>query len=406
MIMRMHRGHTLTGPSLTPALGAGRIEAIEFRVLHVSSKTNWSFVRVHTSNGLSGVGEASLNGYEPLLATCLDLLRPGLLGAAPDETLPALATFPHAPAGLVAHAVRSALRQAFVDIQAKARGVPAWQWLGGRRRAEVPVYANVNRATTDRSPLGCAASAVAAVAAGYGAVKIAPFDGVLPDPAARPATRAAIDAGIERVRAMRAALGPVTPLMVDCHWRFDEHAALEVLDRLADIGIQWFECPVSEQAHSLDAVGRIREAASARGIALAGCELQTGLDGFRPFLQPRRVDVVMPDVKYCGGPVALLEIASLARAQGVACSPHNPTGPICTMASLHACLAAEAVTSLELQVGESPLSRELVFGVDPVQGGVARAIEGAPGWGIELDDAVLEAHPYAPVPAGLDERLG
>lgn len=386
--------------------GAGRIDAIEFHVLHVSSKTNWSFVRVRTSAGLAGVGEASLNGQEPLLAACLDLLRPRLLGVEPEETLPALATFPHATAGLVAHAVRSALRQAFVDIQAKARGIPAWQWLGGRHREQVPVYANVNRATTDRSPAGCAASALAAVAAGYGAVKIAPFDGVYPDQLATPAARTAIDAGIGRVRAMRAALGPATPLMVDCHWRFDERTALDVLDRLADIGIHWFECPVSEQAHALDALTRIREAAAARGVALAGCELQTALDGFRPFLQPRRVDVIMPDVKYCGGPVALLQIARLAQSQGVACSPHNPTGPVCTMASLHACLAAEAVASLELQVGESPLSRELVFGVDPVPHGVARAIEGAPGWGIELDDAVLEAHPYRPVPAGLDDRLG
>lgn len=386
--------------------GTGRIDAVEFRVLHVSPKTNWSFVRVRTSAGLTGLGEASLNGHETLLAACLDMLRPRLLGAPPDEGLPALATYPHATAGLVAHAVRSALRQACVDIQARARGVPAWQWLGGRRRDQVPVYANVNRATTDRSPSGCAASAVAAVAAGYGAVKIAPFDGVFPDQLTTPATRAAIDAGVERVRAMRAALGAATPLMVDCHWRFDEPTALEVLDRLADIGIHWFECPVSEQAHAHDALGRIRQAAAARGIALAGCELQTGLDGFRPFLQPRRVDVVMPDIKYCGGPVALLAIARLAQAQGVACSPHNPTGPVCTMASLHACLAAEAVASLELQVGESPLSQDLVFGVDPVQGGVARPIDGAPGWGIELDDAVLDAHPYAPVAPGLDERLG
>jgi galactonate dehydratase len=317
-----------------------------------------------------------------------------------------LTTYPHAPAGLVANAVRSAVRQAFVDVNAKAVGVPAWQWLGGQRRDHVQVYANINRATVDRSPEGCAISARTAVQAGFRSVKIAPFDGVLPHLLGEASTRQAIERGIDRVRAMREALGPDVPLMVDCHWRFDEVTALSVLERLARIGISWFECPVSEQAHAHEALARIRTVAQALGIDLAGCELQTGVDGFRPFLTPRRVDVVMPDIKYCGGPVALLAIAREAAARGVACSPHNPTGPVCTMASLHACLAAEQVSTLELQVGESPLSQALVGGIDPVSAGRARAVDGALGWGIELDDAVLDAHPYQPVAPGLDERLG
>jgi galactonate dehydratase len=383
-----------------------KLASIDFHVLHVNAKTNWSFVRVRTDDGLTGVGEASLNGYEPLLAAYLDLLRPQLLGSGPDDSLPAVATHGHAPAGLVAHAIRSALRQAFVDVRAKALGVPAWQVLGGKRRERVPVYANVNRATVDRSPAGCAASAAAAVARGFRAVKIAPFDGVLPDALGMPSTQDAIEAGIARVRAMREAVGPEVRLMVDCHWRFDEPTALAVLDRIAGLGVDWFECPVSEQPHAHDALGRLRDAARTRGVVVAACELQTGVDGFRPFIAPRRVDVVMPDVKYCGGPFTLLAIARYAHAHGVACSPHNPTGPVCTMASLHAALAAVDVASLELQVGESPLTLDLVHGVEPTFAGFAFAAPEAPGWGVDLDEAVLDAHPYRPVPAGLDERLG
>lgn len=389
----------------SPADTTLRIAAVDFRAVHVNARTNWSFVRVRSDAGIVGVGEASLNGYEPLLAAYLDLLRPRLVGAVADDALPALATFAHAPAGLVANAIRSAVRQALVDLRARAAGVPAWQLLGGKRRDRVAVYANVNRATRDRSPAGCAASAVAAVASGYRAVKIAPFDGVLPEALAQAPTRRAIDVGVDRVRAMRDAVGPDVHLMVDCHWRFDEATALAVLDRLAPIGIRWFECPVSEQPHAHAALGRLRDAAQARGIALAACELQAGVDAFRPFVAPRRVDVVMPDVKYCGGPLALLAIARLAHAHGVACSPHNPTGPVCTMASVHACLAAEDVATLELQLGESPLARELVRGVEPAVAGYAYA-GAAPGWGVDLDDAVMDAHPYQPVPPGLDEQLG
>jgi galactonate dehydratase len=383
-----------------------RIAAVDFRVLHVSAKTNWSFVSVRMEDGVKGVGEASLNGYEPLLAAYLGLLGPRLVGVQPDDALPALATSANAPAGLVANAVRSAVRQAFVDARAKALGVPAWQVLGGKRRERVPVYANVNRATADRSPSGCAASARAAVEQGFRAVKIAPFDGVLPDALAHPSTQRAIDAGVERVRAMREAVGPDVRLMVDCHWRFDEPTALHVLDRLAGLAVQWFECPVSEQPHAHDALARIRAAAQERGIVVAACELQTGVDGFRPFVERRRVDAIMPDVKYCGGPIEMLRIAKHAQAHGVAFSPHNPTGPVCTLASLHAALAAVAVESLELQVGESDLSRAIVRGVEPALAGSAFAAPDAPGWGVELDEAVLDAHPYRQVPAGLDERLG
>ena len=383
-----------------------RVAAIESRILNVSARTNWYFVRVHTDAGVAGIGEASLNGYERLLDACLAELAPSLVGGPLDDALPRLATYPHAPAGLVGNAIRSAIRQAFVDARAKAQGVPAYVLLGGSRRGRVPLYANVNRATVDRSPDGCACSARAAAAQGFTAVKIAPFDGITPDALAGPEARRAIDTGIERVRAMREALGPDVRLMVDCHWRFDEPTALDVLRRLGAAGLHWYECPVSEHAHAHEALGRIRAAANRLGVLVAACELQTTVDGFRPFVEPQRVDAVMPDVKYCGGPVEMLRIADYATARGVRFSPHNPTGPVCTAASLHVALAAAAVDSLELQVGESALTREVVRGEEPRFSDGAFLAPDTPGWGVELDDAVIAEHPFRPVAPGLDERLG
>jgi len=383
-----------------------RVAAIESRILGVSARTNWYFVRVRTDTGITGIGEASLNGYERLLDACLAELAPRLAGAALDDADPLLATYPHAPAGLVSNAIRSAIRQAYVDARAREQGVPACVLLGGRRRDRVPLYANVNRATVDRSPGGCARSARAAVARGFSAVKIAPFDGVTPDALDRAETRRAIEAGIERVAAMREAVGPGVRLMVDCHWRFDEPTALRVLERLAALGLHWFECPVSEQAHSHEALGRIRSRANEVGVLVAACELQTTVDGFRPFVEPQRVDAVMPDVKYCGGPFEMLRIAGYASARGVRFSPHNPTGPVCTAASLHVALAAPAVDSLELQLGESALAQEVVGGVEPRFVDGCFAATPGHGWGIELDDDVLNRHPGRPVPPGLDERLG
>jgi galactonate dehydratase len=383
-----------------------RIATLESIAVNVSDRTNWHFVRVRMEDGVEGLGEASLNGHERLLDACLADLAPRLVGQPPDDAHATLATWPHAPSGLAGNAVRSAVRQAFVDARARSAGVPASELLGGRRRDAVPVYANINRATLDRSPEGCAESARAAVAQGYRAVKIAPFDRVLPDALQGAETRRAIDVGIERVLAMREAIGRDVRLMVDCHWRFDEATALDVLRRLAPAGIHWLECPVSEQPHAHASIARLRAAAHAIGVLIAGCETQTSVVGFRPFVEPPLVDTIMPDVKYCGGPFEMLRIARHASAHGVRVSPHNPTGPVCTFASLAVTLAMDAVDSLELQVGESELTTALVGGVAPALVDGCLVPAAGPGWGVDLDMAVAAAHPWRPVRDGLDERLG
>ena len=200
-----------------------RIAAVTFHVLNVNDRTNWSFVRVELDvwAGRHRRG-CRCNGYEPLLDACVRALAATLVGTEVEAGWRHLVTRPHAPGGLAQNAAKSAVAQALADAEARAAGVSLTQWLGGARRARVPVYANINRATVDRSPDGCARSAQAAVAAGWPAVKIAPFDGVFPDALDRAETRRAIDVGVARVAAIRAAVGGGAGVMVDCHWRFDE----------------------------------------------------------------------------------------------------------------------------------------------------------------------------------------
>ncbi|MEO7761830.1 MAG: mandelate racemase/muconate lactonizing enzyme family protein, partial [Casimicrobiaceae bacterium] len=313
------------------------------------------------------------------------------------------------PAGLIGASVLSAIEQALTDILAQDAGLPVYGWLGNHRRASFPAYANINRATTDRSPAGCAASARNAVTQGYRGVKIAPFDGVCSDDFAADWTsqRTQIDAGVERVFAIREAIGPEVDLMVDCHWRFDEPTALAVMKELEPVALHWFECPVSEHLSRWDALKRLRAAANERGVLLAGAEMQIGEAGFAPLLTAGLFDVVMPDVKYAGGYSEMLRIAALAHKHGIACSPHNPTGPICNMASMHLMCGSPHFCALEFQVGESSLLFDVVGGVGPkLIDGEFQAPASVAGLGVSLDDAVLAQHPFAPVGAGLDPRLG
>ena len=205
----------------------------------------------------------------------------------------------------------------------------------------MPLYANINRGTTDRSPAGFAARAAEAVALGFGAIKIAPFDnmqrrlcahrrgGRCRSPGAPSCRSTAIGASTKPARTRRSA---------EC----------------ARLGVTWFECPLPETPENFAAIKRLRGKANAAGMRLAGAEQFIGAEGFRPLLEQGLYDVVMPDVKYAGGLAECLRIAELAARHGVACSLHNPSGPVCHAHSLHASAALESSERLEYQHGETP----------------------------------------------------
>jgi galactonate dehydratase len=104
----------------------------------------------------------------------------------------------------------------------------------------------------------------------------------------------------------------------------------------------------------------------------------------------------------------MLAIADVCLQHGVEFAPHNPTGPVAHLASLHACAAAPTLLRLEHQWNESPLFASLVADrVPPIADG-AFAVPTLPGLGAQLDLAEAAAHPYVPLhaEANLDPRLG
>ncbi|MBY0268449.1 MAG: mandelate racemase/muconate lactonizing enzyme family protein [Burkholderiales bacterium] len=385
------------------------IAQFEALILNVSEKTNWFFIRVTAENGMTGLGEASLNGWETAQLAVADNLRTAVQGKSLDAVMPLLRVYPHSPGGLVASSVASATEQAVTDLRAKLAGVPVHQLLSGKAaRKAVPVYANINRGARDRSPAGIALAAGNAVAAGYTAVKIAPFDGVYPDHPDAAELKRLTRLGIERIYAIRAAVGPDIGIMVDCHWRFDEPGTLQLIHELQAAKLYWLECPVSENPDGFAAISRIHAETARSGMKLAGAERQVAAAGFKPFVADGLLDVVMPDIKYAGGYAEMLNIAALCAAHDTGFSPHNPSGPVCNMASIQLCAVAPAFLILEYQLAESPLYFDVVGGFRPKLVNGCFEVPDTPGIGIELDDAVLRAHPYRALAANanLDPRLG
>ena len=252
-------------------------------------------------------------------------------------------------------------------------------------RAAIPLYANINRRTVDRSAAGFLLSASEAVAAGFRAFKIAPFDDVTPRDVDTTEGRERVRMGLARAAAVREAIGPDHELYVDCHWRFTQATAIAAIDALAELGVSWFECPLIEQTDSIPVIAKLRSHANARGMRLAGLEALDSHEAFAPWLDAGAYDVVMPDVKYCGGIAALIAIAHDASRRGVACAPHNPTGPVCHAASLAACSALDEPLLLEHQWDETPWFFSIGGAALPRPEGGVSALPAGTGLGVTLN---------------------
>lgn len=382
-----------------------RIAGIEFCGVNVTPKTNWCFLLVRTETGLTGIGECTLADQEALLAAEAGRLAARLIGEDALARNRIARLIPHAPAGLVAHAVLSAFEQALWDLAGQAAGQPIHAMLGGALRASVPLYANINRGADPRTPEGFASAACRAVAAGFRTVKLAPFEPMVWEDAADPAQRAAYAQGLARIAAVREAVGPGVEVMVDAHWRFSPGGAAGLVRDVAPFGLFWLECPVSEANHA--AIRRLRGMANDRGMRLAGAETLSGLGAYRTIIEAGCYDVLMPDIKYAGGHEEIRRIAALAQSAGIEIAPHNPTGPICHAHSVHLCATLPNMLPLEVQFGETERFFNMVQGHDLRFGPGEAALPAAPGLGVTLDEDGARATPWRPMARPwLDPRLG
>ena len=326
----------------------------------VSDKTVWTFIRLETDDGRVGWGEATLPGCTAQVHAHVRRLAPAMIGrnwSLPTDVVDVVGTCGN---DVPEAAAISAIDQALWDVMAQVRGEALAKALGDPQPATIGLYANINRGTDDRSPAGFAARAIDALASGFDAVKIAPFDNVQPEDADKTDAATKLSLGLERIAAVREAIGPDVRLLVDCHWRLTEASAHDVLREVESLNLHWLECPVLEEIANFPALRRLRGRANAMGVRLAGCEMMIGRQGFQPFLDAGVYDVIMPDVKYAGGVRELGRIAQAAASHGVACSPHNPSGPIAHAHSLHVSAHVPLLPFLEIQYGESPLFFDFV----------------------------------------------
>ena len=362
------------------------IERIEAFAHRVSDRTEFLFVRLATTGGELGWGEATFNNLNGQVVVALRMLAEFLESHPLKEARQYLASIPAWRHGRAYQIAISALEQAIADIEAKRFDLPFGCLFGPIRRDHVDCYANINRGTTDRSPAGWARRAEGAVSQGFSALKIAPFDQVAAGDAS--IRSAGLANGIEAISATREAVGAKIDLMLDCHWRFDPEFAPSLIDQVSGFDLAWLEAPIPEDFLAIEDLCAIRRIANESGIMLAGGEYLDGPRAITPFLRSGAYDVVNPDVRLCGARGSF-DVANQADAQGIGYAPHNHLGPVMTAVNLHIASVAPRALTLELQFEEadSNLVDPAVFA--PSNGRLM--VPDGPGLGIDIDMDALNS---------------
>ena len=348
---------------------------------------SWLFVKVETDTGLIGWGEAYTQQDRDgaMLAHLVEMGR-HLVGRSP------FAIKHFSSVMYLDYALRrpamdfwsalSAIEQAMWDIVGKACGQPVYNLLGGACRERIRVYANgwSDRASTPRD---FAERACQVGGRGFTALKFDPFN----NPWRSHIGRAEEQLAIDRVRAVREAVGPDVEILVEVHRRLAPNEAIRIANRLEQFAPFWYEEPID--AEDMDGLAEVR-----RRIALpvvTGEALYSKSQFAQVFAQ-RAADILNPDVCNCGGILALKEIASAAEPWHVTVSPHNYNSTTVGLAStlqVSACIPNFLIT--EYFVNFEAMGREIAGNTFEVKDSCIE-LPTAPGLGIELDEAALARH--------------
>jgi galactonate dehydratase len=352
-----------------------------------ANRTNFVFVKLTTDEGLTGVGEATLEWKTLTVVAALRDLERNVIGLDPfatDFAVERLHRDSYWRTGAPFRTALGAIEAAMLDIKGKALGVPVYELLGGKQRDRVECYAN-HWYFGASEPEDYARNARDAVAMGYRALKWDPFEAA--DLSMSPAQRRR---SIDIVAAVRDAVGPDIDLMLDVHGRLDVPTAIAMCRALEPYGLRWIEEPTPPE--SIDALAEVRRASP---VPIAAGERFFEPARFIEALAKGAVDVLQPDVSHVGGLGETKRIAHLAHAHLIPVAPHNPVGPVMNAMTLHTAVAIPNMSIFETVSVDVPWRRELVRESLVFDNGALLAPT-APGLGVELVEEAFERFPYAP----------
>lgn len=349
---------------------------------------NFTFVKIQTDSGLVGWGEGTLGWKESAVRELiLDFGRRYVVGQNPfdiEDLWFRLYQIEH-NTGPVMFSAMAGIEMALWDIVGKACGQPVFNLVGGKVRSKVKAYANGWYSdVADLKHLADRASDV--VGRGYKALKFDPFG-----EGGREISRADLRQACKTVEMVRKTISDDLEIMLEFHGRFSPIMALEAIRAMVPYNPGWCEEPIP--AHNNESMAQV---VATSPLRVATGEHIYGRFGFLDLLQRKAAHVIQPDITYSGGFLETKKIAAIAEAHYVSVAPHNCDGPLKTVASIH--LAANIPNFLILETFQDydvPWREELTSGTPTVIDGYYN-VPTRPGWGVEVNEDVIRAHPEDP----------
>lgn len=289
----------------------------------------WLFLKIETDEGICGWGEPVVEGHAHTVKAAVEEMAYYLIGKDPRKIEDLWQTMYRTGfyrGGPVMMSAIAGIDQALWDIKGKYYQMPVYEMLGGACRDKLKVYCWIGG---DR-PNDIQRQAMEKFEQGYRAVKmnateelhyIDTFDKV--------------EAVVDRVAAIREALGMKMDVAVDFHGRVHKTMAKVLAHELEPLHPMFIEEPVLPQNNEA-----LREIARSCSIPIATGERMFSRWEFKNLLQDGYVDIIQPDLSHAGGISECRKIAAMAEAYDVAVAPHCPLGPI----ALAACVQMDTCT--------------------------------------------------------------
>jgi galactonate dehydratase len=299
-----------------------KIEKVEFfKVL-----PRWLFLKISTDTGITGWGEPVIEGRADTVASAVQEMEEYIIGQDPrniEDLWQKLYRGGFYRGGPVLTSAISGIDQALWDIKGKDLGVSVHEMLGGKVRNKMKVYSWVGG---DR-PHNVAEAAKEKLSQGFKAIKMNGTENIewiheYKD----------IEAVLDRVQAVRDAVGYNLDIAIDFHGRVHKATAKVLLKELEPYKIMFVEEPILTENEEVFA-----ELHRYTCIPLATGERNYTRWGFKNMLCRGSVDIIQPDVCHAGGISEIRKIATMAETFDVALAPHCPLGPI----ALASCLQVD-----------------------------------------------------------------
>ena len=380
-----------------------KITALE--TLRLGEFPNLIWVRLHTDEGLVGLGETFM-GAAAVEAYLHESVAPKLLGQDPrqiEARNASLANYLGWRSAGVETRGNSAVDLALWDLFGKSVGLPVCEALGGRSRDKIRVYNTCAGYRYVRDARAQAVAnwhlgeqggpyedldaflsradelAVSLLEQGITGMKIWPFDIAAERTSGWDISPAELDTALEPFRKIRRAVGDKMDIMVEFHSLWSVPMAKKLAARLAEFDTYWHEDPFR-----LDNLADLADYARHSKAWVCASETLAYTHSFRDYLETGAAGVVMLDLSWCGGLSEARKIAGMAEAWHTPVAPHDCTGPVVYAASCHFSLhARNALIQESVRAFYTGWYRELVTALPEITQGEVRVAQ-TPGLGLEL----------------------